>query len=287
MINKQSFGRTGHLSTRVIFGSYALSEATQKQADQVLDLLLENGINHIDTARSYGNAEKRIGPWMEHHRKDFFLATKSGRRSYKGAWADLQRSLNELRVGYVDLWQMHALANPQGWARAMGSGGALEAFIEARQKGLVRYLGVTGHGSKIAGMHRRSLERFDFDSVLLPCNYLQMQNSHYAADFNALLETCQQRNVAVQTIKSVARRPWGDLPKTHNTYFYQPLETQETIDKAVHWVLGHSELFLITAGDMQLLPKILDAAHRFEMQPSDAQMNDLVTQNDIQLIFSY
>jgi aryl-alcohol dehydrogenase-like predicted oxidoreductase len=287
MIPAHSFGRTGHLSTRVIFGAYALSQATQKEADQILGLLLEHGINHIDTARSYGDAEKRIGPWMEHHRKDFFLATKSGRRSYKDAWADLQRSLNELRVEYVDLWQMHALANPQGWAKAMGPGGALEAFIEAREKGLVRFLGVTGHGSKIAGMHRRSLARFDFDTVLLPYNYLQMQNTRYAADFTALLETCQQRNVAVQAIKSVARQPWGDLPKTYNTYFYQPLESQSAIDKAVHWVLGLPQCFLITAGDMQILPKILDAASRFQERPSDAEMQALVANYGILPIFSY
>jgi aryl-alcohol dehydrogenase-like predicted oxidoreductase len=287
MIPKQAFGRTGHISTRAIFGSYALSNATQKEADQVLNLLLKYGINHIDTARSYGNAEKRIGPWMEHHRKDFFLATKSGRRTYNAAWADLQRSLNELRVDYVDLWQMHALANPQGWAKAMGEGGALEAFIEARQKGLVRFLGVTGHGSKIAGMHRRSLERFDFDTVLLPYNYLQMQNPRYAADFIALLETCQQRNVAVQTIKSVARRPWGDLPKTHNTYFYQPLEDQPAIDSAVHWVLGNTQCFLITAGDMTILPRVLDATSRFEQRPSDQEMSILVAEYGMESIFSY
>lgn len=287
MISKQNFGRTGHHSTRVIFGAYALSSATQEQADRTLDVLLKYGINHIDTARSYGDAEKRIGPWMEHHRKDFFLATKSGRRSYKGAWADLQRSLNELRVDYVDLWQMHALANPQGWARAMRPGGALEAFIEARQKGLVRFLGVTGHGSKIAGMHRRSLARFDFDTVLLPYNYLQMQNTSYAADFTALSETCQQRNVAMQAIKSVARRPWGDLPRTHNTYFYQPLEDQTAIDTAVHWVLGNPQCFLITAGDMQILPRVLDAAGRFEKRPSDVDMDALISQYEFSPIFSY
>ena len=287
MISKQNFGRTGHHSTRVIFGAYALSSATQEQADRTLDVLLKYGINHIDTARSYGDAEKRIGPWMEHHRKDFFLATKSGRRSYKGAWADLQRSLNELRVDYVDLWQMHALANPQGWARAMRPGGALEAFIEARQKGLVRFLGVTGHGSKIAGMHRRSLARFDFDTVLLPYNYLQMQNTSYAADFTALSETCQQRNVAMQAIKSVARRPWGDLPRTHNTYFYQPLEDQKAIDTAVHWVLGNPQCFLITAGDMQILPRVLDAAGRFEKRPSDVDMDALISRYEFSPIFSY
>ena len=147
----------------------------------------------------YGNAEKCIGSWMEQHRDDFFLATKSRKRAYKEAWEDLQRSLNTLRVDYIDLWQMHGLTNPAGWEKAMGHGGALEAFIEARDKGLVRFLGVTGHGNKVPAMHKRSLERYDFDTVLLPYSYWLMQNRRYAADFNALVGLCRERKVAVQT----------------------------------------------------------------------------------------
>jgi aryl-alcohol dehydrogenase-like predicted oxidoreductase len=168
MIPKNEFGRTGQLSTRVIFGAYALSEANPKEAEAVLEILLEHGINHIDTAPLYGNAEERIGPWMEKYRDRFFLATKTRNRGYDRAWKDLQCSLERLRVDQIDLWQMHGLTNPQGWEKVMGPGGTLEAFIEAREKGLVRFLGVTGHGSKVPGMHVQSLERFDFDSVLLP-----------------------------------------------------------------------------------------------------------------------
>ncbi len=264
MIVRNHFGRTGHASTRIIFGAYALSKATQAEADSILRMLLELGVNHIDTAPMYGNAEKCIGPWMEQHRDDFFLATKSRKRTYEGAWEDLRRSLSRLNVDYVDLWQLHGLTSPTGWERAMGPEGALEAFIEARDQGLVRFLGVTGHGNKVPAMHKRSLERYDFDSVLLPYNYLMMQNPRYAADFNELVGLCRKRNVAVQTIKCVARRPWGSRPKTYNTYFYEPLETQDAIDASVHWSLGFPDSFLITAGDMQLLPKILDAANRFE-----------------------
>ena len=286
MITKGHFGRTGHTSTRIIFGSYALSKATKAEADQVLELLLAHGVNHIDTAPVYGNAEERIGPWMEAHRDDFFLATKSRSRSYEGAWKDLQRSLTRLRVDYVDLWQMHGLTNPAGWEKAMGPGGTLEAFIEARDKGLVRYLGVTGHGSKVPAMHLRSLERFDFDTVLLPHNYSMMANPRYATDFNELVGLCRKRNVAVQTIKSVARRPWADRPKTHNTYFYEPLEAQDAIDKSVHWALGLEDSFVITAGDMQVLPKILDAGERFNEPPSDPEMEALGGTYDIQPVFS-
>ena len=286
MIPKQPFGRTGHSSTRIIFGAYALSQATQAEADDILELLLKYGVNHIDTAPMYGNAEKYIGPWMEKHREEFFLATKSRSRTYEGAWKNLQRSLERLRVECVDLWQMHGLTNPMGWEKAMGPGGALDAFIEARDKGLVRFLGVTGHGSKVPAMHKRSLERFDFKTVLLPYSYWQMQNPRYATDFNELLEMCRKRNVAVQT-KSVARRPWNDRPKTYNTYFYEPLESQEAIEKAVHWALGLPKSFVVTAGDMQLLPKMIDAAYRYEKRPSDAEMKAILDEFDIQPIFSY
>ncbi|TFG05072.1 aldo/keto reductase, partial [Candidatus Thorarchaeota archaeon] len=184
-----AFGRTGHNSTRIIFGGYALSEATQKEADRVLELLLEYGINHIDVAPMYGDAEKRIASWMEKHRDEFFLATKSRKRSYEGARKDLETSLSTLGVEHVDLWQMHGLTNPVGWEKAMGPEGALQAFIEAREEGLVRFLGVTAHGDKAAAMHRQSLERFDFDSILLPYYYLQMQQGRYAADFHELIAT--------------------------------------------------------------------------------------------------
>jgi aryl-alcohol dehydrogenase-like predicted oxidoreductase len=285
MIPNKPFGRTGHLSTRVIFGSYALSQASQKEADCVLEQLLEYGINHIDTARMYGEAEKRVGAWMEKHRQDFFLATKTRQRSYAGAWKDLRRSLELLRVDQIDLWQMHGLTSPASWEKAMGSGGALEAFLEARQKGLVRYLGVTGHGNRAAGMHWQSLERFDFDSVLLPYNYSLIQNPAYAASFKILAEVCRRRNIAIQTIKSIARRPWHRRERTYHTYFYEPLDSQEAVDRAVHWVLGDPNVFLISAGDMSVLPRILEAANRFERRPTDAEMSVLVEKYELAPIF--
>ena len=286
MIPRQEFGRTGHQSTRVIFGSWALNKATQAEADSTLALLQKYGVNHLDTAPMYGNAEKVIGPWLAKHRDAFFIATKTRRRSRQGALDNLKRSLERLRADYIDLWQMHGLTNPAGWEKAMGPDGALEAFIEARDKGLVRFLGVTGHGNKAPAMHKRSLELFDFDTVLLPYNYLLMQNPCYAADFKDLVELCRERNVALQTIKSVARRPWGSRPKTYTTYFYEPLETQGAIDKSVHWSLGFLDSFLITAGDMQLLPRILDAANRFEKRPSEMEMSAIVDAFDMQPIFS-
>ena len=285
MIPRQEFGRTGHKSTRVIFGSWALSKATQAEADRALSLLQEYGVNHIDTAPMYGNAEKLIGPWLVKHRDDFFIATKTRSRSRQGALDNLKRSLQRLRVDYIDLWQMHGITNPAGWERVMGPEGALEAFVEARDKDLVHFLGVTGHGNKVPAMHKRSLEHFDFDTVLLPYNYLLMQNPRYASDFSELVRLCRERNVAVQTIKSIARLPWGSRSKTYNTYFYEPLETQDAIDKAVHWSLGLPNSFMITAGDMRLLPKVLDAADRFEKRPSDREMRAIVDEFDMQEIF--
>ncbi len=262
MIPKLSFGRTGHMSTRTIFGAFAVGFIPQVEADRVLDLLLSYGINHIDTAHSYGDAELRLGPWMKRHRQDFFLATKTEQRTYRGAWDELRQSLERMHTDHIDLWQMHLLVDPDEWDVAMGPGGALEAFVEAREQGLVRYLGVTGHGVTVAQMHLRSLARFDFDSVLLPYNYSMMQNPQYAADFAALTAVCAERHVAIQTIKSLARGSWGSKPQTRNTW-YEPFENEAEIETAVHWVLNRPDIFLNTAGDPDLLPLVLAAASRF------------------------
>jgi aryl-alcohol dehydrogenase-like predicted oxidoreductase len=277
MIQRQLFGRTGHSSTRTLFGAAALGRVTQAEADSTLEVLLAFGVNHIDTAASYGDAELRIGPWMDQYRQDFFLATKTGERTYERAREEFHRSLERLQVDQVDLLQLHNLVDPQEWEMAMGSGGALEAAVEAREEGLLRFIGVTGHGVTAPSMHRRSLERFDFDSVLLPCNYLMLQNPQYAADFGVLLGLCKERGIAVQTIKSIARREWGDTPRTRSTW-YEPLEEQADIDRAVHWVLGQAGVFLNTAGDIHILPGVLDAASRFETSPSENVMKEMVAE---------
>ncbi|GCE05933.1 aldo/keto reductase [Dictyobacter aurantiacus] len=283
-IAKQPFGRTGHNSTRTLFGAAALGSVTQAEADQTLEVLLKYGVNHIDVAASYGDAELRIAPWMAQHRGDFFLATKTGERTASKAMEELQRSLERMKVDYVDLWQFHNLADPIEWDIALSPGGVIDAAIEAKKQGLVRAIGVTGHGLQIAATHRRSLERFDFDSVLLPCNYVTLQNPYYAENFNALVETCKQRNVAVQTIKSIAYKPWLGEEHKRNTW-YAPLENQEDIDRAVGWVLGHEGIFLNTVGDIHLLPKVLDAASRFEKATPDSEMEKMVAGLGMQPLF--
>lgn len=283
-IEKRMFGRTGHMSTVTIFGAVALASVSQAEADRTLDLLLEYGVNHIDTAASYGDSELRIGPWMDRHRKEFFLATKTDQRTYAAARDEIHRSLERLRVDSVDLIQLHNLVHPDEWDVAMGPGGALEACIEAREQGLVRFIGVTGHGRTVAAMHRRSLQRFDFDSVLLPYNYVVMQDEVYEHDFELLLKLCQERNVAVQTIKAITRGPWATAERT-SPVWYQPLEDQRSIDLAVHWVLGRPGIFLNTVGDVRLLPKVLDAAARFERRPTDEEMKALVQEERMSTLF--
>ena len=284
MIEKIPFGRTGHNSTRTLFGAAAFWGTPQAEANKTLDLLLEYGVNHIDTAASYGDAELRLGPWLKHHRDEFFLATKTEKRTYQEAKEELHRSLDLLKTDHVDLWQMHILVEPDEWETAMGPGGVLEAFIEAREQGLARFLGVTGHGTNVAQMHLKSLARFDFDSVLLPYNPTMMQNPQYAADFAQLTAVCQQKNVAIQTIKALSKGPWGDKPKTHTTW-YEPFSTQAEIDLAVQWVLSQPGVFLNTVGDTTLLPMVLDAASRVDTAVSQATLTEKMSQLKMEPLF--
>lgn len=284
MIPKKPFGRTRHESTRVLFGGAALYAVTQGEADATFDLLFEHGINHIDTAASYGESERRLGPWMKHYRDQFFLATKTEERTRQAARESLLSSLKYLQTDHIDLFQIHNLSTQEEWEIAMGPGGALEAFVEAREQGLVRFIGVTGHGTEIARLHKSALERFDFDSVLLPYNYPMMQNPRYAADVKELFRVCAERNVAIQTIKSITRAAWGDRPQTRSTW-YEPLEDQADIDLAVHWVLGEPAVFLNSVADIHLLPRVLDAAQRFERKPADDEMKYLTTRANMKPLF--
>jgi aryl-alcohol dehydrogenase-like predicted oxidoreductase len=268
-IAKMPFGRLGHMSTRTLFGAAAVGNVSQAEADRTLDVLLQYGVNHIDVAASYGDAELRIAPWLKRYPNQFFVATKTGQRTAKAAREELHRSLDRMGIDHVDLWQFHNLADPIEWDTALSPGGVLDAAVEAKQQGLIKGIGVTGHGLQVAATHRRSLERFDFDSVLLPCNYTTMQNEYYAANFNALYDTCAERNVAMQTIKSIAFQPWWGHERTRNTW-YKPLEDQNDIDMAVWYVLARPRVFVNTVGDIHLLPKVLDAASRFDEHAAEA-----------------
>jgi aryl-alcohol dehydrogenase-like predicted oxidoreductase len=272
-----AFGSTGHESTRTIFGAAALGSVSQREADRVLELLLEHGVNHIDTAASYGDSEVRLAPWLREHRDRFFLATKTGRRDKRSAREEIHRSLERLGVDHVDLLQLHNLVDVIEWEFALREDGALEAAVEAREEGLVRFIGVTGHGLTVARMHLRSLDRFPFDSVLAPYSWSQLQDPVYAADFEALARACAERGVALQTIKAIALARWDGREQTAGTW-YEPLREQADIDRAVHWVLANPQVFLNTVGDTTLLPKVLDAAERFAgARPSDDELVALGT----------
>jgi len=278
------FGRTGHESTRVLFGGAALARVSQDDADRTLEVLLRYGVNHIDVAASYGDAELRVKPWLRREPGRFFVASKTGERRKDGAREELHRSLERLGVDHLDLWQLHNLADPIEWDTTLSPGGAVEAAVEAREQGLVRFIGVTGHGAQIAANHRRSLERFDFDSVLLPYNYLTMQLQYYAENFEALLATCAERGTAVQTIKSIARSPWLGRERSRSTW-YEPLEAQDDIDLAVWWVLARPGMFLNSVGDIGLLPRVLDAASRFQKRPTDEEMQALRERTEPEPLF--
>ena len=285
MFPRFPFGATGHASTRVLFGAAALATATQDEADRTLEVLLEWGVNHIDVAASYGDAELRIGPWMREHRKRFFLATKTGERGYAGARDEIRRSLDRLRTDRVDLLQLHNLVKADEWELAMGPRGALRAAVEARDAGLVRFLGVTGHGTRVAAMHLRSLAHFPFDSVLLPYSWIAVQDAEYARDFEAVLAICRDRNVAVQTIKAIARRRWPDGKAPARTTWYEPLDEQRDIDRAVHFVLAKPQVFVNTASDATLLVRTLEAACRFEREPEEVEMRDLAARTALAPLF--
>jgi aryl-alcohol dehydrogenase-like predicted oxidoreductase len=271
-IDRMPFGGTGHESSRVIFGAAALGGMRQVRADELLPLLLEAGVNHLDTAAGYGDSELRLAPWLRQHRDAFFLATKTAERSGDGARRSLERSLQRLGVDQVDLIQLHNLVEDDEWDVAHGHGGAVEALVQARAEGLTRFIGVTGHGIRIAGMHRRSLERFAFDSILLPYNFALLGNPAYRADLQPLLETCAERHVAVQTIKSVARRRWTDEDDSPHFSWYEPLADGPALSRAVQWVLGRPQLFLNTSSDARLLRATLAAAMAAAVPPDDGEM---------------
>ena len=284
MIPIMEFGKTGHQSTRTIFGAAALANVTQDEADKTFELLQAFGINHIDAARSYGEAEVRIGPWMKHHREEFFLATKTNKRTKQEALDELQQSLERLQTDYIDLWQLHFLVDEPEKNIALSEDGAIDAAVEAKQQGLVRYIGVTGHGIDAPGAHLSSLKRFEFDSVLFPYNYLMMKQKKYAEDVEKLLSVCAEKRIAVQTIKAIAKRnSRGDNPYAT---WYEPLEDENAISPAVQWVLHNPQVFLNTASDIHLLPKILKAASQLKASPSEQQMEELVKKYEMEPLFS-
>jgi aryl-alcohol dehydrogenase-like predicted oxidoreductase len=271
MLSRQAFGATGFESSRVLFGAAALGAMKPARVEATLALIEREGVNHIDTAAGYGDSELNLAGWLAGHRDGIFLATKTGDRTGSEARASLERSLERMGVDQVDLIQLHNLVDPDEWTTAMGKGGALEALVQARDEGLTRFIGVTGHGTWAPSMHLRSLEVFPFASVLCPYNFSMMAQPDYAADFEALATVCRERRVALQTIKSLARRRWQatDGPKFS---WYEPLTDADAIRRAVHWVLARDDVFLNSSSDARLLEPTLAAAQEIAGRPSDDEM---------------
>ena len=279
-IPKTVLGRTGLTVTRLgTGGAYCESPDGYRRA-------LDCGVNYMDTARAYrdGEDEKVIGEAIQGRRHKLIIATKTQKRDADGARRDLEASLRSLGTDYIDIYQIHHLNTQPERDQALGPGGAIETVQKAQEEGLVRFIGVTGHGVTVAAMHKRSLERFAFDSVLLPYNFTMMQNAQYADDFVELEALCVERGVAMQTIKGITMKPWGEREHTHGTW-YEPFSEQADIDRAVHWVLGRPGAFLNTAADIELLPRVLDAASRYETAPADAEMRELVAKREMAPLF--
>lgn len=256
------FGRTAHESTVAIFGAAALWEVSQAEADEAMERVIASGVNHIDVAPSYGLAEERLGPWIDRERDRFFLGCKTMERTRDGAAAEMHRSLELLRTDRFDLYQIHAITSIEELDEATRSGGAIEALVEAREQGVTRWLGITGHGIDAPGVFLEALRRFEFDSVLFPLNFVQMANPAYRESAEGLLRVCRERDVGAMVIKSITRGPWGALPETRTTW-YRPFEEPAEIQRAVDFVLSHDVTGLCTVGDTTLLPLVLEACERF------------------------
>ncbi|HZJ23523.1 MAG TPA: aldo/keto reductase [Anaerolineales bacterium] len=257
------FGRTGHMSTIAIFGAAAFWEISQQNADKVLEQIIAAGVNHIDVAPSYGQAEERIGPWMPRERNRFFLGCKTTERTKDGAWSELQRSLKRLQTETFDLYQLHAITTMEELDAVTMKGGALEAFVEARERGLTRFIGITGHGADAPQIYLEALRRFDFDSVLFPLNFVQMANSEYRKYAEELIATCNAKDVGTMIIKAITKAPWGERPHTATTW-YEPFDKMDEIQRALNFALSYDVTGFCTAGDTKILPMVLEACENFK-----------------------
>lgn len=258
-------GRIGHMSSVIIFGAASLGDVTQDEADASIQFALDSGINHFDTAASYGDAEMRMGPWIPQIRSRIFLATKTGDRRRDEAKHSIERSLRRLRTENVDLLQLHAITSFEELDLVTGKGGALEAAIEAKEQGLVKHIGITGHGHLAPKVHLEALRRYPFETVLTPLNFVLYNNPEYRRSFDALTAEIKRQDAGLMTIKTVARGPWPSEDAKRYATWYEPFDEQAYIDQCVSFVLSHDGITgLASAGDVRLLPKIVDAYTRYK-----------------------
>lgn len=273
-MEKRRFGRSGHMSTIAIFGGAAFYEISQADADKVMEQVIAWGINHIDIAPSYGQAEERVGPWMPRERERFFLGCKTMERSSQGAWDEMQRSLKRLQTDHFDLYQAHAVTTMEELDAVTMKGGALEAFEKARREGLTKYIGITGHGVNAPEIYLEALRRFDFDSVLFPLNFVQMANPDYQRHAKELISVCRSKDVGTMVIKSITKAPWDDRQHTATTW-YEPFEDMEQIQRAVDFALSYEVTGICTVGDVRILPLVIQACENFR-ELNHQQMEEMI-----------
>ena len=273
-MEKRRFGRSGHMSTIAIFGAAAFYEISQADADQVMEQVIAAGINHIDVAPSYGQAEERIGPWMTSERERFFLGCKTMERASEGAWKEMQQSFKRLQTKTFDLYQCHAITKMEELDAVTMKGGALEAFEKARREGLIKYIGITGHGANAPEIYLEALRRFDFDSVLFPLNFVQMANPEFRRHAKELISVCRAKDVGTMVIKAVTKGPWGDKQHTATTW-YEPFEDMEMIQKAVNFALSYEVTGFCTPGDIRILPLVIEACENYTELTHD-QMEEMI-----------
>ena len=283
-MQKRRFGRTGHMSTIVIFGGFAVGPIEQREADATMELLLAHGVNHIDVAPSYLDAELKLGPWLEQHRERFFLGCKTQLRGKAEAGQELRRSLERLRVDCFDLYQLHAVTTMEELDQCFASGGSMEAILGARDEGLTRYIGITSHGLLAPAVQRAALERFDFDSLLFTLSFKLWAGADYRRDVTTLLQMAAERDIGTMVIKTWARGPWGDKEHRYHTW-YEPFDDAEMIEQAMRFSLSQPVTGVISAGDARLLPMILDAAERFQPMDEAEQAELLATAGEYEPLF--
>ena len=275
-MERRRFGRTGHMSTVAIFGAAAFFETTQDVANRAMEQVIEAGVNHIDVAPSYGMAEELLGPWIKRERDRFFLGCKTMERKKVDAGAEMRRSLERLHTDKFDLFQLHAVTSLDELNQVTGPGGALEAIIDARDEGLTKYIGITGHGVEAPAVFLEALRRFDFDTVLFPINFVQYTNREYRRNAEELLRQCRQRDVGTMIIKALAKGPWGDKPKVYDSW-YEPFDDPVMIQTAVNFALSQDVTGLCTSADVNILPMFLEACQRFTPLETTEQ-EELITQ---------
>jgi predicted aldo/keto reductase-like oxidoreductase len=281
-MEKRNLGRTGHKSTLITLGGaifmYPISDAEEKA---FIRFALDHGVNHVDVAPTYGDAETRLGKWVKEYRKNLFVGCKTNKRTKKEAWEELNKSLKLLQTDHFDLYQLHALNDPEELKTALSKDGAIKAAQEAKKQGLVKFIGITSHNPENI---LRAIEGFDFDTVLLPVNYVLHAHPEPKNDYEPVLSLAKKRNIGVIAIKSVAKGPWPTDQKTSNTW-YEPFSTQKEVDKAVRFTLSQNVTTVASSSDIRIAKMMIEAAERYTPMKQEEQQELLLKASTYKPLF--